>query len=136
VLAGCTPDKPPNVGGEGTELLLHLQEGAGVLHRAFDLAPVAHDARIHEKQSDAVLVETGHQGRVKAREGPAVSRPLLEDGQPAQARLGPFEDEKLKQGAVVKDGYAPLAVVVSHIIGVSGDPGAALHVPASHSSSL
>src|SRR5690606_29389739 len=55
---------------------------------------------------------------------------LLEDGQPAQARLRALEDEELKQEPVVEDRHAPFPVVVGDVVGVAGDPGAALHAQA------
>jgi len=39
--------------------------------------------------------------------------PLSQNGQPAEAGLRPFEDEKLEQPVVVMNGCAPFPVMIS-----------------------
>ena len=76
------------------------------------LEPVAHDARVLQQLGDLLFAVAGDPSRVEAVERPSVVLPLVEDGRPGQAGLGPLEDEHLEEVGVVVGGNAPLLVVV------------------------
>ena len=69
-----------------------------------------------EQRVDAAGREAGDALEVEAREGAAERLALAEDGQPAQARLEPFEADLLEQAVVVGDRPAPLGVVVRAVL--------------------
>ena len=49
---------------------------------------------------------------LEAREGLPVGWALFEDGHPAEAGLGPFENQELKQFLVIMKRHAPFLVVI------------------------
>src|SRR4030042_6625302 len=78
--------EPPDVAVERPELLLHLEETAGVVDRSLDLQPIPDDPRIGEQSFQVPLSVPGHPGCVKTMESPAEIFPLIEDRPPAQPR--------------------------------------------------
>ena len=112
---GTAPDEPPDVGVEGAELVLHGDEGAGVAHGGLNLGPIADDAGVEEDLLDPLGGEPGHLLHIELGEEATVARPLLEDGQPAQPGLRPFEDEELEVGAVVVHRHSPFGVVIGGV---------------------
>jgi hypothetical protein len=91
------PDEPV----EAAQLRPQGQEGAGVLDDPGDLEPVADDAGIGEERPDPGRAVGGDLPRIEAIEGPAVARPLPEDGDPREAGLGALEAQELEEPAVV-----------------------------------
>ena len=98
---------------ETAELFLNGEKGSGVLHRGLDLEAVADDAGIREQQLGLAGSIAGDLLRLEVVEGFPVGRALFQDGFPAQAGLGAFEDEKFKEPAVVVDRHAPFCIVVT-----------------------
>jgi len=94
------------------QYLAQLENATGVVDRRFDLAAVAHDAGVAEQAGDVAGAEAGDLGGIEAGEGAAEGFALVEDRQPAQARLETLEAQLLEQAPVVDHGKAPLAVVV------------------------
>src|ERR1700733_9687943 len=106
-------EKLPDVSIEASEFLLNGQKCLSVLHRRANLEPVAYDSFIGQQRRNLRLVVARHLTRIESIECGAVSRPLLEDSDPAQAGLRSFQDQQLKQCAVIVQRHAPLGVVVS-----------------------
>jgi hypothetical protein len=79
---------------------LRLRTIPGFLHQLFD----------------ARQIEGGHLNRIEPGQGPPVALPLAQDGQPAQPRLSPFQDQELEQDALLVHRHAPLAVVVEPVL--------------------
>src|SRR2546426_11297846 len=103
----------PDMGVERPELLAHREQRLRVADCRRDLHAIAHNPRIAEQARDIVLAVTGDFLEVEGVERPAVVLALVEDGVPAEARLGALEDEHLEEMAVVVRGHAPLFVVVA-----------------------
>jgi len=61
--------------------------------------------------------------------------PFLQNGGPTQAGLGAFQDEKLKQFAIIMDRNAPFLVVIGNVW-FNGSPGTARHLGVQLSSGL
>src|SRR5689334_8428210 len=68
-----------------------------VVDHGFDLAAVAHDARIGKQVRDVPFVEVRDLAEVKALERPAKVLPFVEDRAPAQPRLESLEADLLEQ---------------------------------------
>jgi hypothetical protein len=109
---GLPADETPDIGVEAPELLLDLQEAAGVVDCGRDLEPVADDARVGQEPGDLPFVEPGHPRGVEAGEGAAEILAFLKDGQPGQPGLESLEQEMLEDPAVVMDGDPPFHIVI------------------------
>src|SRR6185503_15138131 len=94
-------DEIPEEDGEAAELPLDLQERLGVADRGADLQTVPHDPRVAEQLRDLSGAIPRHAPRIEPIERLAVVPALSEDGLPAQARLGSFQDEHLEEVPVV-----------------------------------
>ncbi len=116
----------PNISIETAELPLNCEEGASVLDGGNDFKPVANDTRIREQIVYFVLIILRDEARIKTIKGHAVVIPLLQDDLPAQAGLGPLQNEKLKEFPVVVQRNSPLLVVVGER-GLRLGPFTALH---------
>src|SRR5690606_12068300 len=85
VLYRAAVHEAPQVGGEAAELLLHLEEAAGVVDRRHDLLAVTHDAAGPQQLFRARVAEGRDPGRVEVLEGDAVAVALAQDGGAGQA---------------------------------------------------
>src|SRR5207247_7738733 len=112
ILSRAPVDETPLISGETPELVLHAQEGAGVLDRGFNLEPVSNDARVSEELLHLAGIEARDALGIEAGKGLAVGFPPPQDRDPAQAGLGTFEYQELEQFLVVMNRDAPLLVVV------------------------
>src|SRR5215210_5751235 len=118
-------DEAPEVSVEGPEFLPDREEGPGVADRRLHLPAVADYAGIGQQFLDLSFAVPGDLLRIEAVECAPVAPALLEDRQPAQARLRPFQHEHLEEPLVVVDRDAPLLVVVGDVERVGAYPGAA-----------
>src|SRR5437868_7997611 len=124
VAARLAAHEAPDVRVEAAEFLLHAQERLRVLHRAFDLEPVADDAGILQQLLDPGLSEARDLGRIEVRERTTVVLALGEDRGPREAGLRALEREELEEHAIVVHRPAPLTVVVGDVLGAPEAPGA------------
>src|SRR2546425_1162269 len=87
----------PDVRVEAPELLLHDQEGFGILDGGCDLRWVADVAGVGQERSALLRIVLRTPLRIKSIE--ALSYPLafFEQGEPGETRLCPFEHEKFEQ---------------------------------------
>ncbi len=69
-------DKSPDVAVEAAKFFLHFEEGSGVLHRRFDLQPVADDAPVLEQGGDFSFIIAGDLLRIEVVEGMPGSSPF------------------------------------------------------------
>ena len=114
---GLPSDKLPYVAIEGAELLLHAQEGFGVLDGRCDLQLVAHDARIgKERIRLSRPIVSGNALGIKVMEGSTVIVALVEDCAPTQSGLRAFQNKEFKECSIVMDGNTPLLVVVADVV--------------------
>lgn len=116
----------PDVGVEGAEFFLDLEEGLGVADGGFDFQAVANEAGVFEQRAYFAAIEAGNFFWIEVGENAAVVVAFFEHGVPTQASLDSFESEKFEEGAVVVDGDAPFFVVVGDAERVAG-PAAADH---------
>src|SRR5690606_27014947 len=84
-----------------------------------------HDARILQESLDVVVAESSHQLEVEPDERTPEVVALVQDGQPAKARLEALEADLLEQPPVVVDRKPPLVVVVVDVALVGATPPAA-----------
>jgi len=105
-------NEAPHIGVEAAELLLDLEKRRGVVDRAGDFEPVAHDVGISHQALDPGRRKSSHRTRIESGEGLSVSLSFLENRLPAQSGLCSFEDEKLEENVVIVDRNAPFVVVV------------------------
>src|SRR5438045_7603933 len=61
--------EPPDIGGEGPELVDQLRVTAGLVHGRFALGPVADDARITHQPRDLMAAKARYYRRFDARQG-------------------------------------------------------------------
>jgi hypothetical protein len=128
---GLPADEGPHVVVEAAELLLHGEEGLGVLDGALDLQAVTHDAGIEKELFDLRGREARDLRRIEFREEAPVVLALGENGGPRQSGLGALEREEFEEDAVVVHRLAPFAIVVRDVLGAAQAPAAALllHLP-------
>ena len=116
-LASVVPRLPareaPQMRIEAAELRDDIGERLRILDRRIDLEPIADDAGIREQAGPFLRSILRDFRRVEVVQRLPVVVSFLEDGLPAQTRLGAFEDEELEQDAIVMHRHAPLAVVVA-----------------------
>ena len=86
---------------------------------------MAHDARVEQQTPDIGFVKAGDLIHMEAGKRGAKGFTLVQNGQPAQARLKAFETHLLEQALVVVHGKPPLLVVIMLIGGGSPAPDAA-----------
>jgi hypothetical protein len=85
---------------------------------------VPHDRGVAQQSLDVALPETGNALGVEALESGAKALALAQDRQPRQSRLEALETEPLVESALVRDGAAPLLVVVGVVERVGRLPAA------------
>ena len=112
---GLAADEFPDVVIETAELLLHGEEFLGIVHGGRDLEAIANDAGILQEFFDPFLGESGDPGRIEVREGFSIVLTLAQDRGPAQARLGPFQYEKLEVLPIIVARSSPLGIVVRDV---------------------
>ena len=89
----------PDVAVEAAEFLLHFEERLRVGDRRGNLETIAHDARIAQQRGNPGGIVARHFARIEIVESLAVGRALLQNRDPAQTGLRPFENEELEQAA-------------------------------------
>ena len=109
----------------GDEFVTQGRGAPGVVDRRFDLPSMPDDPLVLQQARDVSLAESRHALDIEVLERCPECRPLPKDGQPAQARLKPFEADLLEKPAIVDDGLAPLVVVIPHVSGIRAGPPAA-----------
>jgi hypothetical protein len=117
-------DELPNVLVEAPELLLHREKRFRVLDRRVNLQFVANNARVREELLDFARIVSRNFVRLEIIESAPVVLSLFQDGNPAQAGLGAFENQELEQQAVVVNRHAPFMVMIGDVK-ISFGPGAA-----------
>ena len=114
-------DELPDIRVERAEFLLDFKHGTCVGHGSFDFETVANNAGIFQKGFDFTFVVTRNFGRLEIIECLAVVLTFVQDGLPAQPRLGVIEHEQLEQLTIIMDRRAPFVVVVfDHKLIVAG----------------
>lgn len=93
---GLVTDKGPVIGVEATEFLPQLQEGAGVVNGRADLETIADDAGVGKQACDIGIVKASNGFGVEIGKGAPIILSLPQNGDPRQARLRAFEDQKLE----------------------------------------
>src|SRR5438093_6263271 len=116
----------PDVRVEAPELLLHDQEGFGILDGGCDLRSVADDAGVGQERSDLLRIVLRNPLRIESIESLSERLAFLQHGEPGETRLCPLEDEKFEQLSVVVFRNAPLGVMVGEERRVTESPFASL----------
>src|ERR1700682_4569254 len=91
----------PDVLREAPELLDQLRIPACVVDRGFDLGTVADDACIAHQPRYVAHVETRHGSRLEVPKRLPEVVSLAQNGQPAEPRHEPFEDELLEEALII-----------------------------------
>src|SRR5207249_9352994 len=125
--------EPPDVRVKAPELLLNGQEGFGIFDGGGDLRSVADDAGIGQEGPDLPRIVSGDSRRIESIEGLSEVFAFLQDRQPGEPRLCPFEDEKFKELAIVVFRDAPFGVVIGEEGRVAQSPFAPLDRIVAHS---
>jgi hypothetical protein len=102
----------PDVTVEAPEFVLHDKKSFCVLYRRFDFQPIAYDTGIAEEFLDFARVVASDFAWIEVVKGSPVILALLQNGDPAQARLCTFEDKELEEQSVVVHRYTPFMVMV------------------------
>ena len=110
----------PKIFVERAKLFRHGQTRPRILHRAVNLQPVAHDARIGQQLFQPRFAIAGDFSGIEIVKRQAVARALFEDGRPAQPRLRALQNQKLEQRAIIEERNAPLCVVIYRREGIGG----------------
>ena len=84
------------------------------------------DTRVCEESFDAARREAGDFLGVEPLEGTSEVLALLQDREPAEARLKTLEADLLEQARVVGDREAPLRIVIADLQRIGPAPSAAL----------
>jgi hypothetical protein len=106
--------------------LHELARALRVVDDGFDLAAVAHDARVLEEPRDVPPRKARDFVELEVAEGRAEVRALREDGAPAQTRLKTFEAQLFEQPPVVAHRKSPFAIVVIEEFRRTAAPAAAV----------
>ena len=106
-----TTDETPDVGVEGSELLLDGEEGLRIAHGAFHLQAVADDAFVREQPLNAGGRKSRHLDRVEARKRLAAA---LENGKEIYGRVRDraVEGAKVADKTVRENPYQAIAIGV------------------------
>ena len=83
-----------------------------ILDSGFDFEAVANDAGVEEQTVNVFLSVAGDTRDLEVVKGLSVVPPLLQNRQPAQPGLRPFQNEKLKKASVIMNRNAPFSIVV------------------------
>src|SRR5690606_28072717 len=86
-------DEGPDVSVKRSELALHIEESLRVLNRRRDLQTITHNASVSQQSGDLPCAIAGDFRSVELVEGATIIFAFVEDGAPAQTRLGAFEDQ-------------------------------------------
>jgi len=84
----------------------------GVVDGGVDLAAMAHDARVLEQAVDAATVEPRDRVDLEIGETRAEVFALVENREPAEPGLKPFEAEFLEDPPIVPRGHTPFVIMV------------------------
>jgi hypothetical protein len=101
---------------------------SSIFYRRLDFAPVAHDPFIFQQRLNLRATEAADRLDIKTAEGPPVMIPFFQDGQPAQAGLGAFEEQHFKKASVVVPGNTPFVIMVGAVQRVVAAPAAAREI--------
>mmetsp|Transcript_26080 Transcript_26080/g.64774 ORF Transcript_26080/g.64774 Transcript_26080/m.64774 type:complete len:240 (+) Transcript_26080:1183-1902(+) len=112
ILDRLVADKAPQVGRQAPMLLLDALSRLGVGHKGIQLGPAADNGRVLEGRFDFSAGHGCHLVDVEGVKAGAEGISLLEDGQPAETSLGPFQAHHLKEMLIVPRGHSPLLIVI------------------------
>ena len=125
--------KAPEIAVKKAELLLNGEKDLGILDSCQDFAPVADDPRVLHQCLDFFWAVLGDHGRFKVVKGSAERLPLIQNRQPGEPRLKPFQNQHLKEFSVIVFRPSPLMVVVGNVeIGTRVSPTASHHIDGPH----
>ncbi len=119
---GFSPNKLPDKGVEGAEILLNLSEPAGVVNGRPDLRPVSDDGRVAHEMLYIFISVLRYPRRVETVESFSQCLSSLEYELPRQTCLKSFEHQKLKQRSIIMDGSSPLLIMVLNVKWIVGIP--------------
>ncbi len=115
MIARTVVDEGPEVVTESAEFGLEGQKGPGVADGSFYFGAVADDAGVEEETFEVGVVKEGDGGGIEVGKEAAIVLAFMENGFPAEASLGAFEDEKLEHHGVVMNWHAPFGVVIGNV---------------------
>jgi hypothetical protein len=124
-LQGLAADELPKPGGEGALAPDNPQIRLRVLHAGGDLGPVAHQALVLHQLGLPGGRVAGDLDRIETVIGLAIVLALAQHGDPGEACLAAFQNQKLEQGAIVAQFDAPFAIVIVDIERIVAQPAAA-----------
>src|SRR5439155_26197958 len=114
ILDWFAADEAPEISVESSEFFSHLEESFRVLDCGCDFQSVPHDPIVAEQPLNVALVIARDLFRAKSIERFSVVLPFLQNRIPAQSGLCAFQNEELKEHAIVVYRNAPFLIVISN----------------------
>ena len=109
------------------------EKDLGILDRGQNFAPVADDPRVLHQCLDFFWAVLGDHSRFKVVKGSAECLPLIQNRQPGESRLKPFQNQHLEELSVIVFRSPPLVIVVGDVeIGTRVSPTASHHIDGLH----
>src|SRR6185369_659556 len=106
--------KLPEVTIEAAKLFRGSQERLCILNGSRNFQAIANDAGVLQQLLTFALVVTRYLCRIKAAERCAIALAFVENDLPTQTRLSAFENEKLKELAIIVNRHTPFLVMISN----------------------
>lgn len=105
-------DEAPKIVIKTAEFLLHLKKLPGVDHCSSQFQAIPDDAGIRLKGRELSFIIAGDTFWIELVKDFPIARTLTEYGLPTQARLCPFQYQKLEQLPIIMHRHAPLDIMV------------------------
>lgn len=120
VVADGFPSHPvPHVFGKSSEFFSYFKKAFCVIDGRFDFETITDDILVLHKLLHPCRGEASNFLWIKVFKGFSQSLSFIQNDTPRKSRLETFEDEKLKDLAVIPNRDAPLSVVVAEREGVA-----------------
>jgi hypothetical protein len=122
---GLAINKLPHVLVEASEFFLNLDESLCVVHGAFNLQAVPHNPCVLQQLRDLGFIILRDLADVEIVKSLPVCIPFPQNRNPAQSGLCAFENQLLKEMAVVVHRHAPFFIMILLIERIISGPGTA-----------
>ncbi len=121
------PGHPVDKGPEQRHRVFQRQPDLGIAPRGMQFQAIADDPGIEHQLFDVGVAHGRDFVHIEAEQHLPVVLAFLQDGDPGQPGLEPFEQKQLEQTLPIAQRHAPLLIVISHVQRIVVAPKAAWH---------
>ncbi len=118
---------PADKGPEQRHRVLQRQPDLGIAPRGIEFQAVADDPRIEHQLLDIGVAHGRDFVHIETEQHLPIVLAFLQDGDPRQTGLEPFEQKQLEQTPPIVQRHAPLLIVIGHVQRIVVAPKAAWH---------